>query len=93
MSWSFNAIGKPSAVAAKARTEMEFIKCAEPEQSLKSMALAAIEAALSAMPDASVVKVYASGSQSPAYVNNKVVDGKFSNSFKLDIEPIWGFVE
>jgi hypothetical protein len=97
MSWSFNAIGKPSAVAAKARKELGAIQCAEPEQGIKERAIEAIELSCSALPDDNAVKITACGSQSPAYKmvdgHYKHVDGKFTNNLTLNIEPIYGFVE
>lgn len=93
MSWSFSAIGKAAAVAKKARADLERIKCAEPEETIKAGVIAMIEATCSAMPEASAVKIVASGSQSTAYVDNKPADGKYTNNLRLDIEPIWGFVE
>ena len=97
MSWSFNAIGKPAAVAVKARKDLSAVKCSEPEESLKESVIASIELACSAMPDDPAVSITASGSQSPSYKleggHYREVAGKLTNSLKLDIEPIYGFVE
>jgi hypothetical protein len=89
MSWSFNAIGKPAAVATKARTDLERITCQEPEQSLKAMVISAIETACSAMPTDQAVRIEAYGSQSYSHG----APDKFSNNMSLKIEPIYGFVE
>lgn len=86
MSWSFYGMGKPEALAKKAREDMTCQKCSEPEESIKDMALAIIEKSLMAMPAASAVRIQASGSQSKD-------ERGATNTFKLDIEPIYGFVE
>lgn len=94
MSWSFQAVGRASAVIDKARKDLAAIKCSEPEETIKNTALTIVEASLSAMPEASAVKITANGSQSTAYgPDNKPVEGKFTNNFNLTIEPLWGFVE
>lgn len=64
MSWSFSAIGKPAAVLAKAQKDMAAYKCAEPEETLKNMALSVMETAFCVMPQDSAVKVTAFGSMS-----------------------------
>lgn len=86
MSWSFYGIGKPEAVARKAREDMARQKCHEPEESIKSMALDLIETSLMAMPASSAVHVQASGSQSKN-------DNGAVNTFNLKIDPVYGFVE
>lgn len=97
MSWSFQAVGKPAAVLAKARVELGKIHCSEPEETIKGKVLNILEASLLVMPESAAVKIEASGSQSPAYVSSetgyKTVEGKFSNNLILKIEPIFGFVE
>lgn len=89
MSWSFYGVGRPIAVLNKARTEIARIRCAEPEETVKNKLLNIIEASLLAMPDASAVKIEASGSQS----SDSKDPAKFTNDVKLDITPLWGFVE
>jgi len=97
MSWSFNAIGKPAAVAKKARADLEKILCAEPEQSVKAGVISMIEAACGGMPEDSAIRIEASGSQSPAYRisggSYHEIKGSVMNSLTLKIEPIHGFVE
>lgn len=94
MSWSFYAMGKPAAVAAKAKKELSGFKCAEPEETLKASVIQIIETSLLAMPDAGAVKIEAHGSQSPALdARHNRVEGRFDNNLKLSIEPIYGFVE
>lgn len=87
MSWSVNAIGKASAVAAKLAQQFAGIKCTEPEESIKNTVAGAIATALGAFPEGTAVKVIASGSQSGG------TDGKATNSLAVQIEPQWGFVE
>jgi hypothetical protein len=90
MSWSFNAIGKPAAVAIKARADLANFKCAEPEESIKAGIIDMIEKACAAMPSTAAVKIEAFGSQSPSYPPEP---GKFHNNFSVKVEPIYGFVE
>lgn len=93
MSWSFYAVGKPAAVLALAKKELGQLKCIEPEETVKTLFLATLETTLNAMLDSAVVQVRGCGSQAPVYVNSKLVDGKASNSLKIDIEPLYNFVE
>ncbi|WP_315792279.1 MULTISPECIES: hypothetical protein [unclassified Bradyrhizobium] len=90
MSWSFYAVGKASAVRKKAADEIanSNITFAEPERSLRVKLFDAIDSALAAMPEASAVSIRASGSQ---YTSSNP-DGTF-NTVKLEIEPMYGFVE
>lgn len=88
MSWSINALGKPSAVAAKIAGDIARVKCAEPEETIKNTVANAIATALGAFPDGMAVKVEASGSQS-----STGTDGKVTNSLYVKIEPQWGYVE
>lgn len=87
MSWSFYGMGKPHAVAAKMKTELERNACVEPEEGFRQRAGALIIDALSAFPPTVVVTVQAGGSQSA-----KAEDG-VANTLNLKIEPIYGFVE
>lgn len=88
MSWSFYAIGKPTAVAAKARDQIENgYKCSEPEESICVSALNTIAAIADSTIDAYAVKVEASGSQYS-------VDGVSQhNQLRLIVEPVHGFLE
>ena len=94
MSWSYSATGKPQAILENARIELNRINCAEPEQTIKNKVLHILETSLLAMPENSAVRITASGSQSTAWAGAplKEVQGKFTNSLKLEIEPIWNFV-
>ena len=88
MSWSISAIGKPAAVAAKIKADLSAYECSEPEETIRQTIGNAIAQALEAMPASSAVKVTASGSQSPS-----TEPGKFTNSFKAEVENLYGFVE
>lgn len=92
MSWSIQAVGKPKAVAIKIAEAMTVNKCAEPEETLRQGVGVLIAASLAAMPDTDAVRINAFGSQSNCYVDGKS-SGKFTNSLKVEIEPIYGFVE
>ena len=93
MSWSVSAIGKASSVKAKLDKEIDSLlhHLPEPEKSVAAAAKAVLGAALDAqIPDAAV-KASAWGSQStrgfsggPDYI---------TNSIKIEVEPIQGFIE
>lgn len=87
MSWSFHAIGKPAAVAAKAAEQLSAMKCSEPEETIKNNVAASIVAMCEAMPTNSVVRVEANGSQHSSDGNGVIG----SVAFKID--PVYGFVE
>lgn len=91
MSWSFYGVGKPAAVLAKARTELERIKCSEPEETIKNKVLDILTASLLAMPAASAVDLKASGSQS--MVDYADPSKGVANQLILEIKPLFGFVE
>ncbi len=90
MSWHFQAVGKAAAVRKKVADEAASTAYtfSEPEKSMRSQAFATMDTALAAMPEASAVRINASGSQ---YVCSDPA-GTF-NTFKLEIEPLYGFVE
>lgn len=93
MSWSVSAVGKSGAVAAKLTNEIS-IACqhlVEPERSVAEAASAAISAALKGFIPDSAVKVTAFGSQSKWGVAGG--PDHITNSLKIEIEPIHGFVE
>jgi hypothetical protein len=92
MSWSFQAVGKPAAVLAKAKQEFAKSPCVEPEETIRQKALEQIDVALSAFPASAPVKVIANGSQSSEYAAG-VTTGKATNSLNVTIEPLYGFVE
>lgn len=86
MSWSFSATGRPKAVAEKAKAYLAGVKCAEPEESIKNKIGNIIDMALMSFPESGAVKITCNGTQSP--------QGTFAlNSVRLEIEPLWGFVE
>lgn len=91
MSWSIYKTGKPKAVAAAIAAELEVNVCPEPEQTARHNIGLAIAACLAAMPEGSAVTVSASGSQnSPDYGD---LSKGATNTIKLEITPIYGFIE
>ena len=87
MSWSFYATGKPAAVLNKAKADLAAIKCAEPEEAIKGKVAEIIETGLAAYPSTGAVTIVVHGSQSTTF------DGAALNSLKLEITPIYNFVE
>lgn len=87
MSWSFQVVGKPEAVAKAATAAMEKNQCAQPEESYRLDALAYITKAASQMIGATVVQVSASGSMW------KDGDTVKSHTLQLEFKPLYGFVE
>lgn len=84
MSWSVSAMGNPTAVASKLKRDLETSNCPEPEESIKTAAIAVIVTACLSYPPKSCVKVEAYGSQvSPA---NPI------NSLRIELSPVHGFV-
>lgn len=86
MSWSFNAIGRPAAVAAKLKADLARNKCVEPEETIKNTIVDLVGIALAAYPDGAVVKVEAYGSQSTVLTQS-------THSLKLELTTIHEFVE
>lgn len=86
MSWSISKYGFAGVVAAKVSEDIQRIKCAEPEETIKNMVGAAIIHSLESFPADFPVKVEASGSQS-------TIDGKLVNTLNTRIEPQYGFVK
>ncbi|MCC8945982.1 hypothetical protein H8A97_12955 [Bradyrhizobium sp. Arg62] len=87
MSWSVSGIGKTPAVKERVISQLNGIKCAEPEETIKGKVGEIIATALDAFPSDCAVQITASGSQySPSGVG--VV-----NSLNVEIKPIYGFVE
>jgi hypothetical protein len=91
MSWSFYGVGKPGPVLAKARTELERIKCSEPEETIKNKVLDILTASLLAMPPQSAIDIKASGSQSMVDYND--ASKGVANNLVIEIKPLYGFVE
>lgn len=91
MSWSFNAIGKPKAVLEKARLELteSAYKCPEPEESARKQVYEILKLLLPSYPSTAAVKIEASGSQ---YTPDLKVSENI-NQLKLDIQPLYGFIE
>lgn len=96
MSWSVSVVGKLPAV--KAAVEAQFTDprsvCAEPEETVRQAARAAIAAALQAQREDSVVRVTAGGSMINTYNKETGSWGApYSNHLEIHIEPLYGFVE
>lgn len=93
MSWSVSAVGKSSAVEAKLTKEIGDAcrHLIEPEKTIAEAASAAISAALKGFIPEAAVKVAAFGSQSKWGVAGG--PDHITNSLKIEIEPIHGFVE
>lgn len=89
MSWSVVGMGKARALAAKLEGDFARSKCAEPEETVKNLVASAVAKALAAFPPDHVVRVEASGSQlQPDHAKQE-----FNNNLKVEIAPVWGFVE
>ncbi len=88
MSWSFQAVGRPQAVAAKAKVESETPRCAGAEEVARTAALEAIVVLCTeGFASNNAVRVSASGS---AYTQD---GAQQYNSLDLKVEPLYGFVE
>jgi len=88
MSWSINAFGKIPAVTAKVANEFEKITyLSGPEAELKEAASEFVGKILKANTVKGAIRVDCSGSGS-----NHPSDGS-SQTIKIDISPIFGFVE
>lgn len=91
MSWSVSAFGKASAVATKVAEDFARIKCSEPEETIKTAVASAVATALAAFPPNYVVRVDASGSQSCP--DSSKAPNEKTNQLKVEVAPIWGFLE
>ena len=88
MSWSFQAVGRPAAVAEKAKAEQETPRCAGAEEVARTAVLEAVGVLCrEGFTNEHAVRVSASGS---AYTDNGV---QKYNSLELKVEPLYGFVE
>lgn len=86
MSWSVSGVGRASALRDKVAKQFDGINCAEPEQTIKNKVAAIVDISLQAMRGDQAVKVSCSGSQ--------YVDGQGQiNTVRVEVEPIYGFVE
>lgn len=95
MSWSLSAIGKPKAVLESiAGTIHNHSVMAEPEETLYQQVGALILATVASLPENTPVKVEASGYQHSTYVAAaNAYSANPTNTVKLTIEPIFGFLE
>ncbi len=93
MSWSVSAVGKASAVKAKLVKEIEDCcrHLVEPERTVALAASVLLSASLDAQIPDSAVKASAFGSQSTRGVKGQ--PDAVTNSLKIEVEPIHGFVE
>ena len=94
MSWSVSAVGKPAAVKASLAKQFESAKQSTKQMPHENAAVGNVEAIVNGELDflgqcanASAVTVSASGS---AY---RSTDGSGSTQVKLEVSPIYGFVE
>lgn len=88
MSWSFSAIGRPVAIAASAKEQLNRYRCSEPEETIKNSVVDIISTALASYDAKTAVHIEASGSQ---WTDSTT--GTAANSLNLSIKPIPGFVE
>ncbi len=87
MSWSFQAVGKPAAVAKAARSYKETAKCAEPEEAVRLATLELIAEAVMVQGDAVLVRASGSGSM---WKNGDVI---MQSNVEMKVEPLYGLVE
>ncbi len=87
MSWSFQAVGKPEAVAKAAAAAMEKNQCAQPEEAYRLDALGYIIKAASQLIGTTAVQVSASGSM---WKDGETVK---SHTLQLEFKPLYGFIE
>lgn len=90
MSWSFSGIGKPLAVAAKAREAADNggkPYCAEPEETIRKEALEVVAKAASSLNAETVVQVNASGSM---WKDGEIVR---SQSLKIEVNTLGPILE
>jgi hypothetical protein len=90
MSWSVSGVGKPEALAAKLAKDFAGNKCSEPEETIRQLAASAIAKALEVFPKDKVVSVSASGSQQGGSTGPQPT---YVNQLKVEINPLYGFVE
>ncbi len=93
MSWSVQAVGKPSRVAEVIENAFsQGSVCAEPEESVRQAARATIAAAVAAQRPDVPVRVSASGSMSQTHKDGKWGPPVTSN-LTISVEPLHGYVE
>jgi superfamily II helicase len=94
MSWGVSAVGKPPAVLASIEKQFSQSSCAEPEETVRQSARAAIKAALEAQRPDSIVQVIASGHQIGTYdADTKLWGAPFQNQLEVKVLPLGGYVE
>lgn len=97
MSWNFAAMGKAPAVLKAIKAYEEIATASpmmEPEQSIREAALSIAELAVGAMSPDIAVSVSAQGSQSSLRNPDTGAFDRFpTNNLKLEIQPVYGFVE
>ena len=87
MSWSVNAIGKPSKVAAKLKAEFEKMTyLSKPEDEIAAAIGQAIIKAVIDTTDAAAVRVEANGSMG-------TTNGNHTHSITVAVVPLHGFVD
>lgn len=85
-SWSITMHGRAAAVKTKLEEYFGSISLAEPERSIAGLLCDAASKSLGAMPADVAVRVEGYGSQSPGQKGT-------ANNFKLEVVPLYGFVE
>lgn len=91
MSWSVQAVGKSDSVAKKLHEQFATMTMAGPEQDVVNAVAALVEVALGAQIPATAVKVTAFGSQSS--MGQRDAPTRYTNSLKIEIEPLHGFID
>jgi hypothetical protein len=96
MSWNINAVGKSEKLISVIKSQTDPIKwkCSEPEETIRQKAADLICTALEGQLVGTPVIVNASGSMSiRKYGADNVTPLEFTNSLKIEINPLYGFVE
>jgi hypothetical protein len=87
MSWSFSAVGMPTAVNKSLQEMHHRIKCPEPEETIKAALVHAADVALRNMPSDQPVVVNANGTQ-----GGRTPEG-LPNQFLIEIKLLYGFMK
>ena len=95
MSWNYYGIGKPRKVYEQAVKQLEgqTERMSDPENTVVQLFLDQLLAITEAMPESSVIKVMASGSQWDNRHTETYTPKGIFNNLKIEIEPVYGFVE
>ena len=92
MSWSVSRVGKSDKLGSVIKSDLANSKCSEPEESIKAaVGERLIAKALDGNIPATAVKVTAFGSQSVS--GSTGGPNSVSNSLKIEIEQLYGFVD